>query len=977
MTNHLLTWRSAPPRRHWTVRGLAAWLAIALGAASLVFVTPAVRAAVSYNNGFINFTDTGATSMSYGPNETVEIALGQIHYLASSGCPSNGLADFITPIADIYVIPVGELAGLVADGDLKAHTPTHFPSAVAKAASDGSFWGTTIGFTYPSGALHTGEYAVVYDECQDGRLGSEDDVFSPVPGYPQGASDTGGFSVSIPAHVPLLPLAAITATKEAARLRAVDMSRVYAGTQIAFIISKWLDVSSVGGDTADKVMYWGMGFLGDSVANDPMEAAQNAIVSQIRLHTAIWKDPPDPNFEQPAGLPGRGAVLQNEADPFDAALAAVGQAGENEASIAQALLDAVQRYQGAAEAGDGTWALAHAREVRNFALALGDQLVDSSAASASFSSVVSAKATALDARSSEYAALRARLASDGFTDAEVQGLRNRGLSAAQVDQMLHAIAEGPAPVSSADLLAALAAGQADAAQAATAMTGLASAMNATIASLAGDVDVDPLAPSLSAGGPYTATAGSPATFTATGSDPVGIASYAWDLGSGTFADATGPIVSRTFAQAFDGWVGVEATDTVGRRSRSYAHVHVTGGNMPPRVTATTPSPAIVTVVENQTRDLSVSTSDTENDTVSVEWFVDNVATGATGLSYHYAPGTTHGGVHAIDAVVTDAGHPERGSSIARFAVSVTKPDADNDGWTSSSDCDDHDPATHPGLPEILFTGAVDACDLGAVDFPAGSAVAVSAPSSVQAGTWATVTAAVTALGASPAGAHVALQVSGAQNWALNATANANGIATFAYVAVLPGVDNYVATITGRGGDGATRSASSPSASTTITHIGPNPPRNLVATGDAGAAKLTWQAPVPNAFTVHGYEVTLTDPADPAHPAVHFVSPTQDTFTGLVNGTTYGVSIVARDLVAVRDSPPVTTNVTVMSHVPASATVSPPAQWNPKGRTVHVAATVNNGGGTPLPSVDLHFEIAGRNSQSGNVATGADGVATYS
>ena len=49
-----------------------------------------------------------------------------------------------------------------------------------QGASDGSFVGETIGYTRPGGGnVGQGTYAVVYDECQNGKVDSEDAVFDP------------------------------------------------------------------------------------------------------------------------------------------------------------------------------------------------------------------------------------------------------------------------------------------------------------------------------------------------------------------------------------------------------------------------------------------------------------------------------------------------------------------------------------------------------------------------------------------------------------------------------------------------------------------------------------------------------------------------------------------------------------------------------------------------------------------------------
>jgi hypothetical protein len=83
-------------------------------------------------------------------------------------------------------------------------------------------------------------------------------------------------------------------------------------------------------------------------------------------------------------------------------------------------------------------------------------------------------------------------------------------------------------------------------------------------------------------------------------------------------------------------------------------------------------------------------------------------------------------------------------------------------------------------------------------------------------------------------------------------------------------------------------------SNAVTPLGPpGPPTNLVATAGNASATISWSAPTSNGGSaVTQYTVTLTVAATSLVQQVPVTGSLQATFTGLTNGTTYGVSVVA-------------------------------------------------------------------------------------
>ena len=124
----------------------------------------------------------GSDFTTFGPDSAITIRSGAMQY--TTNCEDEHDNDFFIPYTDIYIIP-----GTTIGEDLSDVSGS--PNTV-QGSTEGAFALETIGFTGPSGSIGPGIYSVVYDECQDGKLGPEDAVFSPA------------FEVVIPDDVPPL-----------------------------------------------------------------------------------------------------------------------------------------------------------------------------------------------------------------------------------------------------------------------------------------------------------------------------------------------------------------------------------------------------------------------------------------------------------------------------------------------------------------------------------------------------------------------------------------------------------------------------------------------------------------------------------------------------------------------------------------------------------------------------------------------------
>jgi hypothetical protein len=354
----------------------------------------------------------------YGPNEVVEAIAGFASHL---DCPNESGNDQGHPIGGPIAITVYSDI-IVEPGNVK------HPQITLGGLSLGSI----LGITKPTGTLGPGTYSVIFDECQDGAYDPAYDArFSPA------------FRVEIPVNVPpmdasLLALkGAARANEEAAKkaqeeLQGLsDLSCILRGNQecmARLAIAKGRQLPLPGSTqaaagaisaTASTAEYGALLSVFGQISG---QAAGQA--GRMRSYfQAIANDPPDPNFAQPTPLAPVSAISTDERGDLAPAVASVADARGTAAALAQALLHSIERYQGADQSGDGTWALVHARASKSYGIALGDQLGRLNAALTDLDSVLaSGGAQEVDRAADLLRRLSAAVAtSGGFTQEERRG----------------------------------------------------------------------------------------------------------------------------------------------------------------------------------------------------------------------------------------------------------------------------------------------------------------------------------------------------------------------------------------------------------------------------------------------------------------------------------------------------------------------------------------------------------------------------
>ena len=429
------------------------------------------------------------------------------------------------------------------------------------------------------------------------------------------------------------------------------------------------------------------------------ESTLKLVMNRAKNYGAIWKDPADPEFHKlPSVTPEARTVPPCGGQPIADAVAGLTAPLAQEGALTEALLHALERYQGAQAAGDQEWALVQARAVRDLSTAL-DQHLGSTTAVADLRAALAADIDDVEANAAEGAAVINRIRKQGFSPAERRQLANRGLTAAadRRDRGRLRPASGPAyaPKGSqilADIDAALDAqhGMRDA------LAGSTDGWNTLVEAL--EERVDEQHPEADAGGPYGTKNGGPVTLDASAS------SAAPGAGPARPGAALGP---RRRRRSTTTQTARSSTSRSRRRARSrsrspttparsavdFARVIVEGGDRAPVISSTSPANA----VELRTRDdPGVLGRGRPTRTAACRRTAGRSAARSsparTGATFAYAPTAADVGARMLSVQVTRGGR----SAAHSWVVTVIGPDADGDGWTSTPDCDDTRADVHPG-----------------------------------------------------------------------------------------------------------------------------------------------------------------------------------------------------------------------------------------------------------------------------------------
>ncbi|PIX83214.1 MAG: hypothetical protein COZ33_06610, partial [Nitrospirae bacterium CG_4_10_14_3_um_filter_70_108] len=444
------------------------------------------------------------------------------------------------------------------------------------------------------------------------------------------------------------------------------------------------------------------------------------VINQSFHYKGIAADPPDSNYTVLPVLEGGLFVDVVVDDPVQQQALHFGELAAQGTALSQALLTAMERYQGAEQAGRGEDAWRQAQEAEAYARELVAAIPRVNAAFAAVAAAVEGSGVDFVAIMDDYRTTQTRVSTSGLTAVE----RVKLLAAGWSEQNIH---DGIADFLTrdfsglttnhdlSDLATAMAADQA---AAVAALTAFADDMATEQGLLAAQLRLP--FPTANAGGPYTGNEGSPIALDASGTTHPDYAntalSYAWDLDlDGAFDDATGRTPNVTINHEMDGYIGVQVTAPTGFQDLAYTRLTVNNVNDGPEITAISPT-SNATVAFDGVQAFSVTASDPDGDPLTYAWDLDGDPIGSGTTAYTYSAVLADVGEHVVTVTVAD-NSPLSADTQHFWRLTVTAPDGDGDGYPSNVDCDDTNPSIHPGHAEVPLNGVDDDCDPATPDNP--------------------------------------------------------------------------------------------------------------------------------------------------------------------------------------------------------------------------------------------------------------------
>ncbi|WP_158299555.1 OmpL47-type beta-barrel domain-containing protein [Paenibacillus antri] len=688
----------------------------------------AANASTGVLGQWIMWSKEGNDYTTFGGNANITIYNGKMQMIPH--CPA-GFPDGLTTWTDLFIVKSGSIHPLTSDGQELKDAGGGKPNSVM-SLSTGLFISETIGFTGPVGKIPPGEYAIVFDECQDGKYNAlVDGVIDPA------------FKVEFTTGV--VPPLDLTQLKEDAGKLAERWEKYKKHAEKLFNLAKAADA---GRNPNEKFV----DFLMRSGLQDPRTMALLQLANQAKHYQGIKDDPPDPDYKHITPLGERVLLDFQDHTPLEVSMQSLVNEVAKEQAITRQMWTLLERYQGAQVMGDVNWALTHGKALSDNVNLLLDQLQLTNFSVSRFNQVFAEDTAALNGKAAALVELQARVTASGFTEEEGRHFASLGMTPADIEQFKAEFLAMDFEFTKAAMLAE-----------GSGIIGDNNAFGANLVDFGGHVvdlvnrllqdptvvDDDPYA---SAGGPYTGNEGQVITFNGGGSrGDVPLTAYEWDLDSdGAFDDAQGVIATYTYHRPFYGLVGLRVTDGNGKQAVHYARIAVGEVNRMPALVERTPAGRQVEQYVGEETSYRIQALDLDNDPIRIEWFVNGATTGQTGETFAYRP--TAVGLHAVEALVSDS-NPLGGTFLVSWIVKAAQ-----------------------RQPPAVVSLA-----------PASATLELGAVHTLQA-------TVLDAEGRPVAGTPATLEVTGAHPATLAASTDDNGVATFRYTGTQEGADQAVAKV---------------------------------------------------------------------------------------------------------------------------------------------------------------------------------------
>jgi len=654
---------------------------------------------------------------SFGANTSVIAELGAPSYI--TGC-SSGVNDFILASVNIFVVPRGIPGAGAPLSDVS--NASGIPNAIVTSATAG-FIDEVLGNTAPAGGIISGDYAVIMDECQNNKYDPGQDFYGEE------------FSVRIPAVVDPLQTAAFAAQLGAVKASAAAESvRAEHAWEAFDALFQAFMINTIVGAATDPIdfMLFACGNIDpntlmpycsveDAIQGlfDIRNGMRGVMLTNVLHYQGIAADPPDPNYTLLPVLDGGISVDIDPGDPMLAAAFSFGETTSQVESLTQAFLHAMERYQGAEQAGIGEHAFIQARQMEDYARALAEAIPRANAAFQTVAAEAAGAGAGILAVMNDLRATQQRVATTGLTTEERLRLLALGWTPAQIDaEVANYINTDFSSFQSATHISDLAADMiASEASSVAAFTDFANIIVTAQTNLAAQLRLP--FPDADAGGPYTVDEGAPIALNGTASShpdlPNSNLTFSWDLDlDGAFDNASGETPTVTFDRERDSLIGLKVTAPTGYSDVSYAHIIVNDVNGPPQISSASPSAQVV-IPSSGNQAFSVTATDPDSNPISYAWYLDGALV-SNATSYTYVASVPDAGEHIVSLTLSD-GSPNSPDTRQFWGMIVMAPDADSDGYPSNVDCDDSNPDINPGQSEVYYNGLDDDCDPATPDDP--------------------------------------------------------------------------------------------------------------------------------------------------------------------------------------------------------------------------------------------------------------------
>ena len=594
--------------------------------------------------------------------------------------------------------------------------------------------------------LKPGEYDIVMDEDGDGVYNDPNSILR---------DRVLGLGASFALRVLPAPLGAFVPDIGAIKDEAVRQVRKWDLVKIQFkmigYIKTILDASAhltnpsrgVGATLAGITVVAGSGKIPGiggvpTDYNDAVLAVGDDVVGRLagEMSTKYFNlaaDPPDPDFENMVSLDisGLDAELADiflsaglstgypfaplGVTPLEKATMELAALLVEQAAIVDALIKSNEKFLGARDVDDHTWAVIHANGLKRYA----DLLTDNVQAVQDAAQAIKTEMLLLPLGShvvdvSVIAEAQARVAASGLTSEEIRGFKDLGWSDGDITDLVDQILATEVPVQDYSPTSVLD----DIVESSDDLLAEARALSTDAEDVRDDLEFFVGAlfePTADPGGPYAGMAGIPVDLdgSASVSDDTGL-TFEWDLNlDGLFDDESGPVPPVLFDTAGSRLVGLLVENDLGLQDIAYVRVDVTLDNEPPDITSFTPTDVVQQLLVGDSLPFSVAASDPEGDTLSYSW-TRNGAEVSTGTAFTFTPSVGDAGGNLIRIRVSDT-DPFSPDTFEQRLVAVLFPDGDNDGFRSDDDCDDGDENINPDQSEIVGDTIDNDCDPSTTD----------------------------------------------------------------------------------------------------------------------------------------------------------------------------------------------------------------------------------------------------------------------